>query len=351
LAEEEERVRNQDMSLVHESVTEDEISRIVSKWTGIPVARLTEGERNKTLHLDKELHKRVIGQDEAVIKVTEAIIRSKAGIKDPTKPIGSFLFLGPTGVGKTELAKALAEDLFDDENNIVRIDMSEYMEKHSVSRLIGAPPGYVGYDEGGQLTEAVRRKPYSVVLFDEVEKAHPDVFNVLLQVLDDGRITDSSGKTVDFKNTIIIMTSNIGSQYLLTGIDEAGRIREDAEAMVMNDLRNHFRPEFLNRLDEIILFKPLEKENIAGIVDLLLADLNKRIEDRELKIELTDQAKEFVVEQGYDPVYGARPLKRYLQKHVETLAARIILGDEVRAGNAIVIDVSEDGRKLIAYLE
>lgn len=351
LAEEEERIRNQDMSLVHESVTEDEISRIVSKWTGIPVARLTEGEKNKTLHLDKELHKRVIGQDEAVIKVTEAIIRSKAGIKDPTKPIGSFLFLGPTGVGKTELAKALAEDLFDDENNIVRIDMSEYMEKHSVSRLIGAPPGYVGYDEGGQLTEAVRRKPYSVVLFDEVEKAHPDVFNVLLQVLDDGRITDSSGKTVDFKNTIIIMTSNIGSQYLLTGIDEAGRIREDAEAMVMNDLRNHFRPEFLNRLDEIILFKPLEKENIAGIIDLLLADLNKRIEDRELKIELTDQAKEFVVEQGYDPVYGARPLKRYLQKHVETLAARIILGDEVRAGNVIVIDVSEDGQKLIAYLE
>jgi len=351
LAEEEERVRNQDMSLVHESVTEDEISRIVSKWTGIPVARLTEGERNKTLHLDKELHKRVIGQEEAVIKVTEAIIRSKAGIKDPTKPIGSFLFLGPTGVGKTELAKALAEDLFDDESNIVRIDMSEYMEKHSVSRLIGAPPGYVGYDEGGQLTEAVRRKPYSVVLFDEVEKAHPDVFNVLLQVLDDGRITDSSGKTVDFKNTIIIMTSNIGSQYLLTGIDEAGRIREDAKAMVMNDLRNHFRPEFLNRLDEIILFKPLEKENIAGIVDLLLADLNKRIEDRELKIELTDQAKEFVVEQGYDPVYGARPLKRYLQKHVETLAARIILGDEVRAGNVIVIDVSEDGQKLIAYLE
>ncbi|CUX67663.1 Chaperone protein ClpB [Clostridium sp. C105KSO15] len=351
LAEEEERVRNQDLSLIHESVTEEEISRIVSKWTGIPVARLTEGERNKTLHLDKELHKRVIGQDEAVIKVTEAIIRSKAGIKDPTKPIGSFLFLGPTGVGKTELAKALAEDLFDDENNIVRIDMSEYMEKHSVSRLIGAPPGYVGYDEGGQLTEAVRRKPYSVVLFDEVEKAHPDVFNVLLQVLDDGRITDSSGKTVDFKNTIIIMTSNIGSQYLLTGIDEAGRIREDAEAMVMNDLRNHFRPEFLNRLDEIILFKPLEKENIAGIVDLLLADLNKRIEDRELRIELTDQAKEFVVEQGYDPVYGARPLKRYLQKHVETLAARIILGDEIRAGNVIVIDVSEDGQKLIAYLE
>ncbi|MDR2022905.1 MAG: ATP-dependent chaperone ClpB [Hungatella sp.] len=351
LAEEEERVRNQDLSLVHESVTEEEISRIVSKWTGIPVARLTEGERNKTLHLDTELHKRVIGQDEAVLKVTEAIIRSKAGIKDPTKPIGSFLFLGPTGVGKTELAKALAESLFDDENNIVRIDMSEYMEKHSVSRLIGAPPGYVGYDEGGQLTEAVRRKPYSVVLFDEVEKAHPDVFNVLLQVLDDGRITDSSGKTVDFKNTIIIMTSNIGSQYLLAGIDEDGRIREDAEAMVMNDLRNHFRPEFLNRLDEIILFKPLEKENIAGIIDLLLADLNKQIGNQELKLELTDQAKEFVVEQGYDPVYGARPLKRYLQKHVETLAARIILGDEVRPGNVIVIDVSEDGQKLIAYLE
>ncbi len=351
LAEEEERVKNQDLSLVHESVTEEEISRIVSKWTGIPVSRLTEGERNKTLHLDAELHKRVIGQEEAVQKVTEAIIRSKAGIKDPGKPIGSFLFLGPTGVGKTELAKALAESLFDDENNIVRIDMSEYMEKHSVSRLIGAPPGYVGYDEGGQLTEAVRRKPYSVVLFDEVEKAHPDVFNVLLQVLDDGRITDSSGKTVDFKNTIIIMTSNIGSQYLLAGIDEAGNIRDDAEDMVMNDLRNHFRPEFLNRLDEMILFKPLDKENIAGIINLLLADLNKRVEDRELKIELTDQAKEFVVERGYDPVYGARPLKRYLQKHVETLAARIILGDEVRAGNVIVIDISEDGQKLIAYLE
>ncbi len=348
---EEERVRNQDMSLVHESVTEEEISRIVSKWTGIPVTRLTEGERNKTLHLDQELHKRVIGQEEAVSKVTEAIIRSKAGIKDPTKPIGSFLFLGPTGVGKTELAKALAESLFDDENNIVRIDMSEYMEKHSVSRLIGAPPGYVGYDQGGQLTEAVRRKPYSVVLFDEVEKAHPDVFNVLLQVLDDGRITDSTGKTVDFKNTIIIMTSNLGSQYLLAGIDEEGNIREDAEAMVMNDLRNHFRPEFLNRLDEMILFKPLDKKNIAGIIDLLLADLNKRIENQELTIELTDQAKEFVVEQGYDPVYGARPLKRYLQKHVETLAARIILGDEVRAGNVIVIDVSEDSQKLIAYLE
>jgi len=351
LEEEEERVRNQDLSLVHENVTEDEIARIVSRWTGVPVAKLTESERTKTLHLDKELHKRVIGQEEAVLKVTEAIIRSKAGIKDPTKPIGSFLFLGPTGVGKTELAKALAESLFDDENNIVRIDMSEYMEKHSVSRLIGAPPGYVGYDEGGQLTEAVRRKPYSVVLFDEVEKAHPDVFNVLLQVLDDGRITDSTGKTVDFKNTIIIMTSNIGSQYLLTGINETGDIKAEAEAMVMNDLRSHFRPEFLNRLDEIILFKPLNKENIAGIIDLLIEDLNKRIGDRELNIELTSQAKKYVVEQGYDPVYGARPLKRYLQKHVETLAAKIILGDEIQAGNTIVVDVSENGQQLIAYLE
>ncbi len=351
LEEEEERVKNQDLSLVHENVTEEEISRIVSKWTGIPVSRLTESERNKTLHLDNELHKRVIGQEEAVIKVTEAIIRSKAGIKDPTKPIGSFLFLGPTGVGKTELAKALAESLFDDENNIVRIDMSEYMEKHSVSRLIGAPPGYVGYDEGGQLTEAVRRKPYSVVLFDEVEKAHPDVFNVLLQVLDDGRITDSTGKTVDFKNTIIIMTSNIGSQYLLSGIDENGEIMGNAEAMVMNDLRSHFRPEFLNRLDEIILFKPLSKENITGIIDLLMMDLNKRLQDRELKIELTDSAKDIVVDQGYDPAYGARPLKRYLQKHVETLAAKIILGDEIKAGDLIVVDASEDGSKLIAYLE
>ena len=332
-------------------MTEDEIAKIVSKWTGIPVAKLTESERNKTLHLDEELHKRVIGQNEAVEKVTEAIIRSKAGIKDPTKPIGSFLFLGPTGVGKTELAKALAERLFDDENNIVRIDMSEYMEKHSVSRLIGAPPGYVGYDEGGQLTEAVRRKPYSVVLFDEVEKAHPDVFNVLLQVLDDGRITDSTGKTVDFKNTIIILTSNIGSQYLLDGIDETGSITPEAEAMVRNDLRGHFRPEFLNRLDEIILFKPLTKENIAGIIDLMIQDLNKRIGDKELKIELTDSAKQFVVDRGYDPVYGARPLKRYLQKHVETLAAKIILGDEVRAGNTIVIDVAENGNQLIAYPE
>ncbi len=351
LEEEEERVKNQDLSLVHENVTEEEISRIVSKWTGIPVSRLTESERNKTLHLDEELHKRVIGQEEAVIKVTEAIIRSKAGIKDPTKPIGSFLFLGPTGVGKTELAKALAENLFDDENNIVRIDMSEYMEKHSVSRLIGAPPGYVGYDEGGQLTEAVRRKPYSVVLFDEVEKAHPDVFNVLLQVLDDGRITDSTGKTVNFKNTIIIMTSNIGSQYLLSGIDEGGEIIEHAKTMVMNGLKDHFRPEFLNRLDEIILFKPLNKENIGGIIDLLMADLNKRLQDRDFKIELTESAKEIVVDQGYDPAYGARPLKRYLQKHVETLAARIILSDDIRPGSRIVVDASKDNDVLTAYLD
>ena len=348
---EEEKVRNEDLSLVHESVTEDEIARIVSKWTGIPVAKLTESERNKTLHLDEELHKRVIGQDEGVEKVTEAIIRSKAGIKDPTKPIGSFLFLGPTGVGKTELAKALAQSLFDDESNMVRIDMSEYMEKHSVARLIGAPPGYVGYDEGGQLTEAVRRKPYSVVLFDEVEKAHPDVFNVLLQVLDDGRITDSQGRTVDFKNTIIILTSNIGSQYLLEGIDENGKIRPEAETAVMNDLRAHFRPEFLNRLDEVILFKPLTKENISGIVDLCIADMNKRLADRELKVELTEQAKEFVTENGYDPVYGARPLKRYIQKNIETLAARIILGDGVRAGSTIVVDVSEQGDRLIAFVE
>ena len=341
LEEEEEKVKNQDLSLVHESVTEDEIARIISKWTGIPVAKLTESERSKTLHMDELLHKRVIGQDEGVTKVTEAIIRSKAGIKDPTKPIGSFLFLGPTGVGKTELAKALAEALFDDENNMVRIDMSEYMEKYSVSRLIGAPPGYVGYDEGGQLTEAVRRKPYSVVLFDEVEKAHPDVFNVLLQVLDDGRITDSTGKTVDFKNTILIMTSNIGSQYLLDGIDEKGQIKPEAESSVMHDLRAHFRPEFLNRLDEIILFKPLTKGNIGGIIELLIADVNKRLADKELKIALTDEAKDFIIENGYDPVYGARPLKRYLQKNVETLAAKLILADGVRAGDTIEIGLSD----------
>ena len=343
LREEEERVNNQDLSLVHESVTDDEIARIISRWTGIPVAKLTESERNKTLHLDEQLHKRVVGQDEGVEKVTEAIIRSKAGIKDPTKPIGSFLFLGPTGVGKTELAKALAENLFDDETNMVRIDMSEYMEKHSVSRLIGAPPGYVGYDEGGQLTEAVRRKPYCVVLFDEVEKAHPDVFNVLLQVLDDGRITDSMGKTVDFKNTIIILTSNIGSQYLLDGIDEEGMIRPEAEKAVMHDLRAHFRPEFLNRLDETVLFKPLTKNNISGIINLLIADVNKRLADKELSIALTEEAKAFIVENGYDPVYGARPLKRYLQKHVETLAAKLILSDGVRVGDTILIE-SVDGK-------
>ena len=348
---EEEKVKNEDLSLVHESVTEDEIARIVSKWTGIPVAKLTESERSKTLHLDEVLHKRVVGQDEAVEKVTDAIIRSKAGIKDPTKPIGSFLFLGPTGVGKTELAKALAEALFDDESNMVRIDMSEYMEKHSVARLIGAPPGYVGYDEGGQLTEAVRRKPYSVVLFDEIEKAHPDVFNVLLQVLDDGRITDSQGRTVDFKNTIIILTSNIGSQYLLEGIDENGNIREEARNMVMGDLKAHFRPEFLNRLDEMILFKPLTKDNISRIVDLCIADLNKRLADRELKLRLTDAAKTFITDHGYDPVYGARPLKRYLQKNVETLAARIILADQVSEGSAIVIDVAPEGDHLSAKAE
>ena len=348
---EEERIRNEDLSLVRESVSEDEIARIVSKWTGIPVAKLTESERSKTLHLDEVLHKRVVGQDEGVQLVTQSIIRSKAGIKDPTKPIGSFLFLGPTGVGKTELAKALAEALFDDESNIIRIDMSEYMEKHSVSRLIGAPPGYVGYDEGGQLTEAVRRKPYSVVLFDEVEKAHPDVFNVLLQVLDDGRITDSQGRTVDFKNTIIILTSNIGSQYLLEGIDENGNIRPQVEHMVMDELRAHFRPEFLNRLDETILFKPLTRMDIARIVDLCVADLNKRLSDRELTIELTMGAKEFVTDKGYDPAYGARPLKRYLQKNVETLAASIILGDGVREGSTIVIDVDEDKTRLIAYVE
>ena len=342
LAHEEEIVKNKDMSLVHESVSEDEIARIISRWTGIPVAKLTESERNKTLHLDEELHKRVIGQDEGVTKVTEAIIRSKAGIKDPSKPIGSFLFLGPTGVGKTELAKALAASLFDDESNMVRLDMSEYMEKYSVSRLIGAPPGYVGYDEGGQLTEAVRRKPYSVVLFDEVEKAHPDVFNVLLQVLDDGRITDSQGRTVDFKNTIIIMTSNLGSAHLLEGIDENGDINPEAEERVMNELRGNFRPEFLNRLDEIIMFKPLTKDNIGNIIHLLMNQLNKRLEDREISVELTSAAESFIVEHGYDPIYGARPLKRFLQKHVETLSAKLILADEVHANDVILIDVDGD---------
>ena len=338
---EEEKVKNEDLSLVHESVSEDEIARIVSRWTDIPISKLTESERNKTLHLDEELHKRVIGQDEGVTKVTEAIIRSKAGIKDPTKPIGSFLFLGPTGVGKTELAKALAAALFDDENNMVRIDMSEYMEKYSVSRLIGAPPGYVGYEEGGQLTEAVRRKPYSVVLFDEIEKAHPDVFNVLLQVLDDGRITDSQGRTVDFKNTILIMTSNIGANYLLEGISYDGEITEETENYVMADLRAHFRPEFLNRLDEIILFKPLTKDNIGGIIRLIIGDLNKRLSDRELTIELTPAAEEFVVDNAYDPAYGARPLKRYIQKYVETLSAKLILQDAVGEGDTILIDVKD----------
>ena len=336
---EEEKVKNQDLSLVHESVTDDEIARIISRWTGIPVAKLTEGEKTKILGLEEELHKRVIGQDEGVTKVTDAIIRSKAGIKDPTKPIGSFLFLGPTGVGKTELAKTLAATLFDDEQNMVRIDMSEYMEKYSVSRLIGAPPGYVGYEEGGQLTEAVRRKPYSVVLFDEIEKAHPDVFNVLLQVLDDGRITDSQGRTVDFKNTILIMTSNIGSPYLLDGIEENGEISQDARDKVDAELRAHFRPEFLNRLDEIIMFKPLTKENIGGIVDLLVADLNRRLKDQELSLRLTDTAKDYIIEGGYDPVYGARPLNRYLQKYVETLTAKLILSGSVRAEDTIVIDV------------
>ncbi len=339
---EEDRVSAEELSLVHQSVSDEEIAKIISRWTGIPVSKLTESERNKTLHLDEELHKRVIGQDEGVTKVTDAIIRSKAGIKDPTKPIGSFLFLGPTGVGKTELAKALAASLFDDETNMVRIDMSEYMEKYSVSRLIGAPPGYVGYEEGGQLTEAVRRKPYSVVLFDEIEKAHPDVFNVLLQVLDDGRITDSQGRTVDFKNTILIMTSNIGAEYLLDGIDEQGAIKAEAEKLVMGDLRNHFRPEFLNRLDETILFKPLTKENIGGIIRLIVDDLNRRLADRELSIELTPEAETFVVENAYDPVYGARPLKRYIQKYVETLSAKLILSDQVSAKDVILITV-EDG--------
>lgn len=336
---EENIVKQKELSLVHESVTDEEIAKIISRWTGIPVSKLNESERNKTLHLDEILHKRVIGQDEGVTKVTEAIIRSKAGIKDPSKPIGSFLFLGPTGVGKTELAKALAESLFDDEKNIVRLDMSEYMEKYSVSRLIGAPPGYVGYEEGGQLTEAVRRKPYSVVLFDEIEKAHPDVFNVLLQVLDDGRITDSQGRTVDFKNTIIILTSNIGSVHMLDGIDENGNFSPECEKAVMGELRASFRPEFLNRLDEIIMFKPLTKDNITGIIDLMVADLNKRLADREVTIKLTSAAKDYIVENGYDPMYGARPLRRYLQKTVETLSAKLILSGNVDAGDEIVIDV------------
>ena len=339
---EENIVKQKELSLVHESVTDEEIAKIISRWTGIPVAKLNESERNKTLHLDEILHKRVIGQDEGVTKVTEAIIRSKAGIKDPSKPIGSFLFLGPTGVGKTELAKALAESLFDDEKNIVRLDMSEYMEKYSVSRLIGAPPGYVGYEEGGQLTEAVRRKPYSVVLFDEIEKAHPDVFNVLLQVLDDGRITDSQGRTVDFKNTIIILTSNIGSVHMLDGIDENGNFSPECEKAVMGELRASFRPEFLNRLDEIIMFKPLTKDNITGIIDLMVADLNKRLADREVTIKLTSAAKDYIVENGYDPMYGARPLRRYLQKTVETLSAKLILSGNVDAGDEIVIDVDRE---------
>lgn len=343
---EEERLKTQENVLVHENVSEEEIAKIVSRWTGIPITKLTEGERSKTLHLSEELHKRVVGQDEGVDKVSDAILRSKAGIKDPTKPIGSFLFLGPTGVGKTELAKALAESLFDNEQNIVRIDMSEYMEKHSVARLIGAPPGYVGYEEGGQLTEAIRRKPYAVILFDEIEKAHPDVFNVLLQVLDDGRITDSQGRTVDFKNTIIILTSNIGSRYLLEGIDEDGEISEAGESQVMAELRASFRPEFLNRLDEIILFKPLTKDNISSIMDLMIADLNKRLADRELEIALSSTAKDFIVDRAYDPIYGARPLRRYLQKNVETLSARLILSDQVKPGDTIVID--EAGGNLTA---
>jgi ATP-dependent Clp protease ATP-binding subunit ClpB len=341
LEQEEARVGADELSLVHEKVSDEEIARIISRWTGIPVAKLTESERNKTLHLDEELHRRVVGQDEGVTKVTEAIIRSKAGIKDPSKPIGSFLFLGPTGVGKTELAKSLAAALFDDENNMVRIDMSEYMEKYSVSRLIGAPPGYVGYEEGGQLTEAVRRKPYSVVLFDEIEKAHPDVFNVLLQVLDDGRITDSQGRTVDFKNTILIMTSNIGANYLLEGIRPDGQISSQAEEAVMGELRAHFRPEFLNRLDETILFKPLTRDNIGGIVGLIIADLNRRLADRELKLELTPEALACIVENAYDPVYGARPLKRYIQKHVETMVAKLILEDKVPGGGTVVIDARD----------
>ncbi|MBQ4472955.1 MAG: AAA family ATPase, partial [Lachnospiraceae bacterium] len=340
------KVKSQDLSLVHEAVTENEIAKIISRWTGIPVAKLNESEKAKTLHLDETLHKRVVGQDEAVQKVAEAIQRSKAGIKDPSKPIGSFLFLGPTGVGKTELAKALAESLFDDENNIVRIDMSEYMEKFSVSRLIGAPPGYVGYEEGGQLTEAVRRKPYSVVLFDEIEKAHPDVFNVLLQILDDGRVTDSQGRTVDFKNTILIMTSNLGASYLLDSIAEKGEITEEAEGMVQEELRAHFRPEFLNRLDEIILFKPLTESDISRILDLQIASINKRLAEREIQIEVSEEAKAYIAEEAYDPLYGARPLKRYLQKHVETLSARLILED--RVGPRDVIYFTVEGGELTA---
>ena len=349
LEEQELKIHSAKDSLVREQVTEEEIGRIVSRWTGIPVAKLTESERQKILHLDEELHKRVIGQEEGIEKVTEAIIRSRAGIKDETKPIGSFMFLGPTGVGKTELAKALAESLFDDESNIVRIDMSEYMEKFSVSRLIGAPPGYVGYEEGGQLTEAVRRKPYSVVLFDEIEKAHPDVFNVLLQVLDDGRITDSQGRTVDFKNTILIMTSNIGSEYLLNGIDADGEIIASAEAMVMNELRGHFRPEFLNRLDEIIMFKPLSPSDIQSIVDILMDNLNRRLMEKEIRVELDDEAKAYIIKEGYDPIYGARPLKRFLQKHVETLAGRLILADKVLPGDVIMIHY--DGERLTASVK
>ncbi|MCI8668099.1 MAG: ATP-dependent chaperone ClpB [Lachnospiraceae bacterium] len=349
LEQEEEKIKSRELMLVHEAVTEEEIAKIISRWTGIPVAKLTESERNKTLHLDDELHKRVIGQEEAVTKVTEAIIRSKAGIKDPSKPIGSFLFLGPTGVGKTELAKSLAANLFDNEANMVRIDMSEYMEKHSVSRLVGAPPGYVGYDEGGQLTEAVRRQPYSVVLFDEIEKAHPDVFNILLQVLDDGRITDSQGRTVDFKNTILIMTSNIGSSYLLEGINESGEITEEARNRVEHELKNHFRPEFINRLDEIIMFKPLTRDNISGIIDILMDNLNDRVADKDLTIALTERAKDYITRHGYDPVYGARPLKRYLQKNVETMAAKLILGEELETGNRIVMDVEND--KLVTRVE
>ena len=334
--------KTSDQQMVHESVSDEEIAQIISRWTGIPVAKLTESERNKTLHLDDELHKRVIGQDDGVTKVADAIIRSKAGIKDPTKPIGSFLFMGPTGVGKTELAKSLAECLFDNEANMVRIDMSEYMEKYSVSRLIGAPPGYVGYEEGGQLTEAVRRRPYSVVLFDEIEKAHPDVFNVLLQVLDDGRITDSQGRTVDFKNTILIMTSNLGAEFLLDGIDDNGNISSEAEELVMSQLKNHFRPEFLNRLDEIVMFKPLSKSDIRGIIDLLVKDINRRIEDKEISLTVTDRALDYIVEKAYDPVYGARPLKRYLQKNVETLLAKKMLADEVAVGDVLSLDVEND---------